>query len=111
MLLNEIYIPVYIKKENQRYFVIMVLIAANPRGTKSVYRSNSIPASLNDNLDDVSVAVTVKQSNVTIEVRTTSINTYSVLLLCCTRNDCAIKSKTNDTLTGTSTSTKKNCSF
>jgi hypothetical protein len=49
----------------------MVLIADSPRGTESVYRSKSIPASLNDNFDDFSVAVTVKQSNVTIEARNT----------------------------------------
>ena len=64
------------------------------------------------NNDDFSVAATIKQSNVTIEVRNTSIHPYSVLLLLCgTRNDCAIKNKTNDTLTGTSTNTKKNCSL
>jgi hypothetical protein len=60
------------KNNNKIYqhFVIMVLLATNTRNAKSVcYSTSNRPDSSFDdsNLDDLSVAVTLKQSNVTIE--------------------------------------------
>ena len=70
----------------------MELIATNPRSTENPCRSNchDPTTSLNDNADDFSVAVTVKQSNVTIEVRN-SFHKYMIDVVYYTKMFCTIK--------------------
>ena len=61
-----------IKVKSNDIFVTMVLVATNTRDAHNDYCFNSSshpnPASFYDNLDDFSIAVTVKRSNITKEV-------------------------------------------